>query len=233
MKQPLLQITHLSAGYKRGVDILHDICMTVSEGEAIGIIGLNGSGKSTLGRSIMNSLPFCSGDIDFMGELINKQKTHEISRKGIARMVQGGSVFGSMTVRDNISLAFERSNDNAFTRQLFAMIPLLSDTKKSHLMADRLSGGERQALSLAMTLACNPKLVILDEPSAGLSPADTSSIFCLLETIRESFGTTIMLIEQNITRAVEFCDRSLLLESGRIISEQRGKNIQEIEKQLF
>ena len=233
MMYPMLQLTHLSGGYKKGMDVIHDICLTMSAGEAVGIVGLNGSGKSTLGKAIMNLLPYRSGDIAFAGELMNGRKSSEISRDGIGMMQQGGTVFRTLSVQENIRLAFERNEDSTHRERLIAMIPLLTDSKKANLRADKLSGGERQALSLAMTLAGNPKLVILDEPSAGLAPLDVLSTFRLLTTVREVLGTSIILIEQNFTRAVEFCDRILLLESGRVISEHRDKNIQEIEKQLF
>ena len=233
MTNPLLQLTNVSGGYKKGEKILHDICLTVSKGEAVGIIGLNGSGKSTLGKAMMNLLPYRSGDITFDGKLRNRQKTFELSRSGMTMMKQGGIVFENLTVRENIHLAFERNKDAADKEHLFSMIPILEDQSKANLMANRLSGGERQALSLAMTLASSPQLVILDEPSAGLSPMDVESTFLLLQRIRDEFGTAIVLIEQNITRAVSFCDRCILLESGRAISEHCDKNIKTIEKQLF
>lgn len=233
MMYPLLQLTGVSGGYKKGVDVLHGVCLTMSEGEAVGIIGLNGSGKSTLGKAMMNLLPYRSGDIAFMGELLNARRTLEISRGGMVMMKQGGSVFRNLTVRENIRLAFERNRDPDFREQLSAMVRILSDPAKAPLTADRLSGGERQALSLAMTLAGRPRLVILDEPSAGLSPADQESTFQMLQKVRDTFGVAIILIEQNIAGAVDFCDRSLLLESGQVIAEHRDKDIKTIEKQLF
>ena len=152
-------------------------------------------------------------------------------------MPQGGGVFGDLSVRENIRLAFGRNNDPVFRNRLFSLIPLLSDPKKAHLTADRLSGGERQSLSLAMALASNPRLVILDEPSAGLSPADVDLTFRLLKTIKEETGTTIILIEQNIVRATGFCDRVLVLEAGRIVHEARrdGRDIdiKKIESLMF
>lgn len=242
----LLYVTRLSGDYRRftrSEDALLDVSHEpVFIGEALGVIGVNGSGKSTFGKALMNMLPYRSGEISFretdsVCARIDGLKTHELSRYGIAMMPQGGSVFGNLTVRENIRIAFARNTNDSYMyrEKLLSLIPLLSDPGKAHLMADRLSGGERQALSLAMTLACQPKLVILDEPSAGLSPADVESTFGLLGMIKESFGTTIILIEQNINRAVSFCDRVLVMEAGRVVFQaRRGESsVKEIESIMF
>jgi ABC-type branched-subunit amino acid transport system ATPase component len=240
----IIYVTRLSGDYKRIawreealLDVSHQ---PVFMGEAMGIVGVNGSGKSTFGKALMNMLPYRMASIslretDSVSARIDGLKTHELSRRGIAMMPQGGAVFRNLTVRDNLRIAFARNTDTSYKEELFSMIPILSDPGKEHLMADRLSGGERQALSLAMTLACKPKLVILDEPSAGLSPADVESTFGLLGMIKEAFGTTIILIEQNINRAVAFCDRVLVMEAGRVVFQaRRGESSsREIERIMF
>lgn len=234
MMDSVLEISHLSGGYLAGEDILHDISLKVSPGETVGIIGLNGSGKSSLGRALMNLLPYRSGSIEFVGKPVDGLSTHELSRLGIAMMYQGGSVFRNLSVRDNLRLAFD-GLPSSERRRLVSKIPLLerSGGKWMFSGADKLSGGERQALSLAMVLARNPRLLILDEPSAGLSPGALEETYQLLEEVREDTGLSIILIEQNVTRAVSFSDRCLLMESGRLVSDLTNMSINEIESLLF
>ncbi len=234
MIQPLLEISHLCGGYIKDENILQDISLSVLRGEAVGIIGLNGSGKSTLARALMNLLPQRSGSIVFKGDAVEGLSAHALSRAGMALMHQGGSVFPNLSVQDNLRLAFEGVPTSGRER-LASVIPLLyhQDRRLMHSMADRLSGGECQTLSLAMTLARSPQLVILDEPSAGLSPVELSALYGILSRLRETLGISILLIEQNITRAVDFCDRVLLMESGRLVAEFKEKNIKEIETVLF
>ena len=216
----LLKISGLWGGYKEGVDILRGIDMTVYEGEAVGIIGLNGSGKSTLGKAIMNMIPFRKGEILFNGESIMNLPTHEIVRKGISIMQQGGQVFQNLSVWENLEIAFGSEMDNYF-EQLREIIPLLQEPKRKlqHEMADKISGGRKHQLALAMTLAARPKLVILDEPSAGLSPAAIIEMGTILRAIREMTSVSIILIEQNIALTVNYCYRCLLLKHGVIGNE--------------
>lgn len=212
----ILKINDLWGGYKEGVDILRGISMEVQQGEAVGIIGLNGSGKSTFGKAIMNMIPYRKGEIIFEGEDITSLTTSQLSHRGIAIMQQGGKVFSNLSVWDNLQLAAQRNNS-----QLIEVIPLLQRPKKElqHLMADKLSGGQKHQLSLAMTLAVNPRLVILDEPSAGLSPKAVEELYFILLAVKERLGITIILIEQNVAKAVGFCDQSLLILQGAIIAD--------------
>mgnify|MGYP002626430650 CR=1 FL=1 len=203
----LLEINGLYGGYERGVNILQGIDLSVAEGEALGIIGLNGSGKSTLGKAVMNLLPYRSGHITFDGQDITGRTSNELSRLGIAIMHQGGTVFPNLSVLENIQLAIGNTRLSDFASQYSDIIPLLKKSRRelSNTMADKLSGGQRHELALAMTLSHRPRLLILDEPSAGLSPIAVEEMYAMLNKIREQFGAAIMLIEQNIARAVEFC----------------------------
>lgn len=216
----ILKINNLWGGYKEGVDILRGISMEVQQGEAVGIIGLNGSGKSTFGKVIMNMVPFRKGEIFFDGEDITSLTTSQLSRRGISFMQQGGKVFSSLSVFDNLQLAAQGNNSqrSMANSQLSDIIPLLKCPQKElqHLIADKLSGGMKHQLSLAMALATQPNLVILDEPSAGLSPKAVDRMYEMLREARTRFGMAIILIEQNIAKAVEFCDRSLLMQQGAI-----------------
>lgn len=226
----ILKINNLWGGYQEGVDILRGISMEVQQGEAVGIIGLNGSGKSTFGKAIMNMIPVRKGEILFEGEDITALSTSELSHRGISIMQQGGKVFRNLSVWDNLQLAGQGRS-----AQLAEMIPLLQKPKSQlqHLMADKLSGGQKHQLSLAMTLANNPKLVILDEPSAGLSPIAVEEMYQMLRAVKEKLGVTIILIEQNIAKAVEFCERSVLIQQGFIPKVFMNDDLTEVEKHMF
>lgn len=228
----ILETEGLRGGYERGVDILQGINFSVLEGEAVGIIGLNGSGKSTFGKAIMNLLPYRCGSIHFNGQSVESKCTHELAQMGIALMHQGGKVFPSLSVWQNLQLSASE-----FDSQLKKIIPLLRRPKNElmHTMADKLSGGMRHELALAMTFARNPRVVILDEPSAGLSPVAVEEAFHMLRQLREKRGITIILIEQNISRAVSFCDRCLMLGQGKIehVFSRGEMTLSEIESIMF
>lgn len=222
----ILELKNIKGGYTKGVDILRGVNLSVENGEALGIIGLNGSGKSTLGKSIMNMLPYQSGTILFEGNDISDLSTSEIASKGISIMHQGGKVFDNMTVNDNLSLAGKMASD------FKELIPLLKENIGSR-MADRLSGGQRHQLALAMALLTHPRLVILDEPSAGLSPKAVEEMYQVLSVVKERLGVSIILIEQNISKAISFCDRSILIAQGQIEQEFTNRDIKEIESIMF
>lgn len=217
----LLEIKELYGGYEKGVNILQGIDLMVEQGKAVGIIGLNGSGKSTLGKAVMNLLPYRHGIILFNGQRIENKTTHELAQMGIAMMHQGGVVFPNLSVWQNLSLAWGYKTDKAYFEQIESIIPLLRKPKKELMrtMADRLSGGERHELALAVTLSLKPKLVILDEPSAGLSPKSVEDMYGMLGRIKEHFGITFLQIEQNVKRVVEFCEKCVMIEAG-VISHQ-------------
>lgn len=233
----LLKINDLWGGYTEGVDILRGISMEVQQGESVGIIGLNGSGKSTFGKAIMNMIPIRRGKILFDNEDITTFSTSQLSHRGISIMQQGGHVFPNLSVWDNIQLAVQANNTQSsiLNSQLTELVPLLRRPKKEllHLMADKLSGGQKHQLSLAMTLATNPRLVILDEPSAGLSPKAVEEMYLMLREVRSKLNVTIILIEQNIAKAVEFCNLKLLFAQGFIRHKIDNHAIIEIEKIMF
>ena len=231
----LLDIKGLYGGYEQDVNILQGIDLKVAEGEAVGIIGLNGSGKSTLGKAVMNLIPYRKGSIVFNGQPVEDKSTHELARMGIALMHQGGVVFPNLSVWQNLQMALGNSQLSTLNSQLKEVIPLLQKPKKELMrtMADKLSGGQRHELALAMTLARQPKLVILDEPSAGLSPKAAEEMYGMLGKIRENYGITIILIEQNVTRAVGFCERCVMLELGRVKHKSAYADMKEIEKIMF
>ena len=236
----LLEIKNLYGGYQEGVNILQGIDLTIAEGEAVGIIGLNGSGKSTLGKAVMNLIPYRSGSIVFDGQPIGDLCTHELAQLGIALMHQGGAVFPNLSVWQNLQLALGSVSCTVGAHNfvsLQSVIPLLQKPRKELMrtMADKLSGGQRHELALAMTLSRRPRLVILDEPSAGLSPKAVEEMYGMLGQIRKELGVTFLLIEQNVTRAVGFCERCVMLGQGIISQEFIDANLKigEIEKIMF
>lgn len=226
----ILKISNLWGGYKEGVDILRGISMEVQQGEAVGIIGLNGSGKSTFGKAIMNMIPIRKGEIFFEGEDITSLTTSQLSHRGISIMQQGGKVFQNLSVWDNMQLASKGDFSS-----LADIIPLLQKSKKElqNLMADKLSGGQKHQLSLAMTLATHPRLIILDEPSAGLSPRSVENMYTMLCEVRERLEATIILIEQNIAKAIKFCNGSFLIQQGAVSEEFVSNSVSDLEKVMF
>ena len=231
----ILKISGLIGGYLHGIKVLRGVELNIHEGEAVGIIGLNGSGKSTLGKAVMNMLPWKAGEILFEGKSISEVQTCDLAHKGIAIMQQGGQVFRELTVYENLKIAFGRIKDSECIEKLKTMIPLLAlpERELKGKMADKLSGGQRHQLALAMTLALRPRLLILDEPSAGLSPKSVEKMYEILSALRLKMNVTIILIEQNINKAIQFCDRSLLIEQGAISHEFVSKDIVEVERNMF
>ena len=235
MMNKVLEIQSLRGGYIPELDILQGIDLTLCEGEVLGIIGLNGSGKSTLGKAVMNMIPRCEGDILYCGESVMTLPTHTLATRGIAFMQQGGQVFRTLSVWENLQLAFGNDAKNDYISVLKSVVPLLSRPKGElqRMMADKLSGGQRHQLALAMTLARQPKLAILDEPSAGLSPVAVAEMYDILHEVRTQLGVTLMVIEQNIAQAISFCDRSILLSQGRIVQEFKENDLAMVEKIMF
>lgn len=231
----IFKISNLKGGYTLGVNILQDVNIEIHEGESIGIIGLNGSGKSTLGKAIMNMIPYREGDFLFKGENINHLSTSELAQLGISIMQQGGRVFTNLSVWDNLLISFGNQKNNDYISELKSIIPLM-DMPKNILktkMADKLSGGERHQLALAMALTKQPQLLILDEPSAGLSPKAVDEMYNILDIIQKSLNTTIILIEQNIKKICKTCTHCYQLETGKIVRQFLGKEINDIEKIIF
>ncbi len=231
----ILEIRGVTGGYIPEVQILQGVDLALHKGETVGIIGLNGSGKSTLGKSVMNMIPHRDGEITYKGRSIVDLTTSQLSRLGIGIMQQGGQVFLSLSAWDNLQLAFGDQRNNDYLSELKAIIPLVGMQKKDlkALMADKLSGGQRHQLALAMVIASKPDLLILDEPSAGLSPKAVDEMYTMLTQIREKYGVTILLIEQNISKAIEFCNHCYLIRQGHITHKIENKDILEVENLMF
>jgi len=220
----MLKIKNLIAGYN-DMEILHGIDFDVRPKEIVAIIGPNGAGKSTLLKAIFNLCEIYSGKIVFKGKNITKMPTYELIYEGISYVPQGRQVFDNLTVRENLDMgAFIMTNYKLLKRNIkdvFDKFPFLKEKQKDY--AFMLSGGQQQMLAIARAMMQNPELLLLDEPSLGLSPKMQKEIFEKIKEINKK-GITIIIVEQNAKQAVEIADKTYILEDGRI-ALKGGKDI--------
>jgi ABC-type branched-subunit amino acid transport system ATPase component len=217
----LLELDGMAAGYVEGIDILDDVRLRVEPGTITGIIGPNGAGKSTLLKTIFGFLHPHRGRIVFDGREIGEFAPHALKRIGMSYVPQGSNIFPQLTVQENLELGawvFRRDGRRVgeLLERAFNAFPRLRERR--HLRATGLSGGEAKMLSVAKELVTGPKLMLVDEPSAGLAPILANQLYeRLLEARAE--GVTILLVDQNITKCVEVSDYLYLLEMGRVRHE--------------
>ena len=222
---PLLLAEHVTAGYGR-IDILHDVGLAVRPGEIVSVIGPNGAGKSTTFKTIVGFLRPRAGRVVFNGEDITGLRTDLVLRRGLAYVPQGRIVFPQMTVRENLEMGgfIERSPARlaAALERVFTLFPVLHERRRQK--AGTMSGGEQQMVAMGRALMTEPKLILLDEPSLGLSPKFVTLIFDKLVAMKAT-GYTLMLVEQNATRALAIADRAYVLELGRNRFEGPGPRL--------
>jgi len=215
MAETLLAIHGLEVSYGP-VQVLFGVNLEVQAGEIVSIIGPNGAGKSTVIKAVVGLVPVAQGDIRFAGQAITNMPAHVMPALGIGYVPQGRIVFSRMTVADNLEIgAFlqtDRQGRRLAVERVFEQFPRLYERRQQP--AGRLSGGEQQMLAIGRALMMDPKLVILDEPSLGLSPKYVDLIFDHLNTLKRS-GKTLLMVEQNAARALEVSDRGYALELGR------------------
>ncbi|WP_088892639.1 ABC transporter ATP-binding protein [Leptolyngbya ohadii] len=221
---PLLQVEDVHAGYVKDLDILQGVNFRVDPGELVVVIGPNGAGKSTLAKTIFGLLTPHKGSIVFQGQNIVGLKSNQIVQRGMCYVPQIANVFPSLTVEENLEMgAFVRSGSlKELKDQIFALFPRLVERRKQR--AGTLSGGERQQLAMGRALMLQPELLILDEPSAALSPQLVNSVFEIIQQINGA-GTSIILVEQNARKALAMADRGYVLETGRDRFEGRGQDL--------
>ncbi len=208
------------------IHAIKNISLTVNEGEIVSLIGANGAGKTTTLQAISGMLPIRSGNISFENKNILSIPSHKILKMGIAHVPEGRRVFASMTVKENLEMgAYTRKDNNEILQNLenvFKRFPRLEERKKQ--IAGTLSGGEQQMLAIGRAIMSNPKMMILDEPSMGLSPIFVKEIFSIIKELNES-GITILLVEQNASKALSISDRGYVLETGNIVLEGKADEL--------
>lgn len=210
----VLQADSLVVGYVPGVDILKGCSIEVADGEMVGIIGPNGAGKSTLIKALFGLVPVREGRVWLSGDDITSRSAHELVEIGVGYVPQVANVFPSLTISENLEMG-SYSQPSRFKERfdvVTELFPLLRERKGQ--AAGSLSGGERQMLAMARALMTDPQVLLLDEPSAGLSPLYQSEVF---ERVREINGTgvSVLMVEQNAHRCLQICDRAYVLDQGQ------------------
>ena len=216
MMRPMLEVRRLSVSYG-GLRAVDEVSLEVRPGEIVSIIGANGAGKTSILNAISGILSPEKGEILFEGEPIGGMPAHAVVARGIVQVPEGRMIFGTLSVEENLQVAAHQSGQFVLRRHsrssLRRLFPAL--TNKLNQLAAGLSGGEAQMLALARGLESKPRMLLLDEPSLGLSPKLAEEVFGLISHLREQ-GLTILLVEQNVRRTMALADRAYVLESGRI-----------------
>jgi branched-chain amino acid transport system ATP-binding protein len=213
MPEPMLIADNLVAGYLPGVDILFGCSLELYEGEFVGIIGPNGAGKSTLLKAMFGLVEVREGSVRLRGDDITQLAPHELVAKGVGYVPQTNNVFPSLTVEENLQVGIflDPSRYSERFEHIGSLFPRLADRRRQR--AGRLSGGERQMLAMARALMMDPRVLLLDEPSAGLSPALQDQTFARAREINET-GVSIVMVEQNARRCLQICHRGYVLDQG-------------------
>ncbi|WP_420432204.1 ABC transporter ATP-binding protein [Candidatus Poriferisocius sp.] len=211
--RPLIQVDDVVAGYLPGVDILNGCSLELHPGEVIGIVGPNGAGKSTLLKAVFGLVGIRSGSVRLADEDITGLRPHELVARGIGFVPQTDNVFPRLTIQENLEMGvFQKPS--TFRRRFEAvaeLFPLLAERRDQR--ADGLSGGQRQMVAIGRALMMEPQVVLLDEPSAGLSPAYQDQVFEQVSRIARH-GVSLIMVEQNARRCLEICDRGYVLDQG-------------------
>ncbi len=223
MSKTLLDIDHISVSYG-SIEALHQVSMTVAEGEIVAFIGANGAGKSTLLKAICAQEPLTEGTITFDGEVIcsgegKSLKTHKIVEKGIAMVPEGRRVFADMTVEENLDMGAYLVTDASVIAKrkedMYEFFPILGERRKQKTRS--LSGGEQQMMAIARALMSAPRLLLLDEPGLGLAPLVVQDIFHKIEVINRQNNVTVLLVEQNARMALKASANGYVMENGKIV----------------
>ena len=221
----LLQVKGLKVAYG-GIQAVKGVDFEVREGELVSLIGSNGAGKTTTMKAITGTLPINDGDIEYLGQSIKGKGAWDLVKKGLVMVPEGRGVFARMTITENLQMGAYIRNDKAGIaadiEKMFTIFPRLRERKDQ--LAGTMSGGEQQMLAMGRALMSQPKVLLLDEPSMGLSPIMVDKIF---EVVRDVYqlGVTILLVEQNASRALAIADRGYVMESGLITMTGPGQEL--------
>ncbi|MQA03766.1 MAG: ATP-binding cassette domain-containing protein [Streptosporangiales bacterium] len=225
-RDPVLRLDGIEAGYG-AFTVLHGVDMAVHAGETVVLIGANGAGKSTVLRVVGGFLAPTKGSVRLSGDDVTKLRPHQMLARGCAYVAQGQDLFPEMTVMKNVEMGGYLLRDRALLRERLAfcteLFPMLGE--KANIKAGGLSGGERQQLKIARALVTRPHLLLLDEPTAGLSPLLVDQIFDDLATIREQTDIAILLVEQNVAKGLEYADRACIIDLGAITVDTEAEQL--------
>jgi branched-chain amino acid transport system ATP-binding protein len=217
----VLEVEDLRSAYGR-IEVLKGVNLNVQAGEIVALVGSNGAGKTTLLRTLSGVQPITGGEIRFKGQRIDRLPPHQRVGLGITQSPEGRQVFGPLTIGDNLRLGAYRRRDREIEQdrdRIFTMFPILAE--KRNLLAGGLSGGQQQMLAIGRALMGRPKLLLLDEPSLGLSPLLVDQILDAIVSLKKD-GITVLLVEQNASAALAIADRGYVLETGKVAYSGAG-----------
>ena len=221
----LLKVDNLKVAYG-GIQAVKGISLEVREGELVSLIGSNGAGKTTTMKAITGTLAATSGSIEYLGKDIQGQGAWDLVKQGLVMVPEGRGVFTRMNILENLQMGAYLRNDKdgiaADVERVFTLFPRLKE--RSTQLAGTLSGGEQQMLAMGRALLSRPKVLLLDEPSMGLSPLMVDKIFAVIQEVA-SMGVTLLLVEQNASRALKIAQRAYVMESGQISMEGEAKTL--------
>ncbi|MEY3889742.1 MAG: hypothetical protein RI931_864 [Actinomycetota bacterium] len=223
-KTPVVEARDLHAGYLPGINILNGCSLVANQGELIGIIGPNGAGKSTLLKAIFGQVNVRSGNILLNGEDITGLKANKLVEKGVAFVPQTNNVFPSLTIEENLEMGVFQ-NPKSFAKRFEFVTSIFPDlgTRRAQ-KAGSLSGGERQMVAMGRALMVDPSVLLLDEPSAGLSPVRQDEAFLRVREVNKA-GVTVIMVEQNARRCLQICDRAYVLDQGKDAHTGTGREL--------
>ena len=221
----MLKVTDLTVNYGM-IQAVKGISFEVKEGEIVALIGANGAGKTTTLQTVTGMIPSRTGTIEFAGTDITKVPAHRIVSMGLAHVPEGRRVFAQLTVLENLKMgAYTRKDKDGIDetlKEIYKRFPRLEERKSQ--LAGTLSGGEQQMLAMGRALMSRPKMIVMDEPSMGLSPLYVAEIFKIIQDINAS-GTTVLLVEQNAKKALSIADRGYVMETGNIVLSGKASDL--------
>jgi len=222
----MLNVNNITVSYGN-IEVLRNVSINVEKNELVVVVGSNGAGKTTLMETIAGVLHPISGEIFFQEDKISILKPHEVVKKDIALISQGGNIFPNMTVKDNLKLGSYRKKASGKSDQtiewIYTIFPKLKERRNQ--IAKTLSGGERKMLAVSIGIMSCPELLLIDEPSAGLAPIITKHLFNIISTEIRDRGITILLVEQNVYHALKIADRAYVIENGHIVLHGKARDI--------
>ncbi|HHU10785.1 MAG TPA: ABC transporter ATP-binding protein [Intrasporangiaceae bacterium] len=220
MTEPILSVRGLSVSYGR-VQAVRDVTFDVPRGGLVTLVGANGAGKSSIINAISGVLRPSAGTVRFNGADTTRTPAHTLVRKGLVQVPEGRQILATLTIEENLQLGAWHT-DGSRTAEVYERFPVLADRRT--LLAGSLSGGEQQMLAIGRALVAEPSLMLLDEPSMGLAPRVVDEVFAVIEAIRAS-GTSVLLVEQNARRALRAADYGYVLSSGELVQSGPGDEL--------